>query len=76
MASLSLTARLARTSSHRPWRTVALWVVALVAFGAIQGALPLESTADVTLLNNPNRTGAGTSWSTMGFERSDRVPRR
>src|SRR5829696_6270942 len=53
MASLSLTARLARTSSHRPWRTVAVWVVALVAFGAIQGVLPLESTADVTLLNNP-----------------------
>jgi RND superfamily putative drug exporter len=53
MASLSLTARLARTSSHRPWRTVAIWVVVLVAFGAIQGVLPLDSTADVTLLNDP-----------------------
>src|SRR5262245_18350056 len=53
MTSLSSTARLARISSRHPWRTVVAWVVILFAFGAIQGALPLQSTSDVKLLNNP-----------------------
>src|SRR5215218_8000843 len=53
MASLSMTARLARSSSRRPWRTVALWVVVLVALGIVQGILPMDSTSDVKLLNNP-----------------------
>ena len=53
MASLSSTARLARVSSRHPWRTVLIWVGIFVFFGAIQAALPLQSTSDVRLLNNP-----------------------
>ncbi|MEA2584572.1 MAG: putative drug exporter of the superfamily [Thermomicrobiales bacterium] len=53
MSSLSLTARLARVSSHRPWRTIGIWIVLLVILGGLQGVLPMQSTSDVTLLNNP-----------------------
>lgn len=53
MASLSMTARLARSSSRRPWRTVGLWIVILIALGVVQGAIPMDSTSDVKLLNNP-----------------------
>lgn len=53
MASLSMTARLARASSHAPWKMVGLWVIALVVFGALQGAFPMKTTTDVDLLNNP-----------------------
>jgi putative drug exporter of the RND superfamily len=50
---MSLTARLARFSSHHRWKTVIAWVVLLVVFGAIQGIFPLDSTTDVTLQNDP-----------------------
>jgi RND superfamily putative drug exporter len=53
MSSLSLTARLARTSAGHPWRTVVAWVLVLVAAVAIQAVAPLKSTTDVNLLNNP-----------------------
>jgi RND superfamily putative drug exporter len=53
MASLSSTARLARISAQRPWRTVGAWVLLLIVAIAIQGVAPLNSTTDVNLLNNP-----------------------
>ena len=53
MRSLSLTARLARSSALNPWRTVIIWVVALLAAIAIQIVAPLDSTTEVNLLNNP-----------------------
>src|SRR5215212_7525267 len=53
MTSLSSTARLARISAHHPWRTVAAWVLLLVAAIAIQVIAPLNSTTDISLLNNP-----------------------
>ena len=53
MASLSSTARLARASARHPWRTLAAWVVTLVLAGVVQGVLPLDTTTDVSLLNDP-----------------------
>ncbi|MFL5758927.1 MAG: MMPL family transporter [Thermomicrobiales bacterium] len=53
MSSLSFTARLARFSAHNRWKVVIAWVVALVIFGALQGAFPLNTTTGVELLNNP-----------------------
>jgi RND superfamily putative drug exporter len=53
MASLSSTARLARLSAQRPWRTVGAWVLILIVAMAIQGIAPLKDTTDVNLLNNP-----------------------
>ena len=47
------TANLARRGARRPWPVVIAWIVLLVVFGAIQGIFPLQSTTDVTLLNNP-----------------------
>src|SRR5215211_2370209 len=53
MASLSSTARLARFSAQRPWRTVGAWILILILAMAIQGIAPLKDTTDVNLLNNP-----------------------
>jgi RND superfamily putative drug exporter len=53
MTSLSSTARLARLSAQRPWRTLGAWVLVLVVAIAIQAVAPLNSTTDVNLLNNP-----------------------
>src|SRR5688572_5406060 len=50
---LSSTARLARLSARHPWRTVLIWVLVLVAAGAVQAISPMRSTTDVTLLNDP-----------------------
>ncbi|MBA3337169.1 MAG: MMPL family transporter [Chloroflexia bacterium] len=52
MASLSATARLARVSSHHPWRTVGLWIVLLLVFGGLQAVLPMKTTTDFNLLND------------------------
>lgn len=52
-SSLSLTARLAQFSARHPWRTVAAWVLVLVAAIAVQATAPLDSTTEVTLLNDP-----------------------
>ncbi|MCC6790334.1 MAG: MMPL family transporter [Thermomicrobiales bacterium] len=46
-------AKLARTTAKHPWWTILAWVIALVAFSAVQGILPLKSTGNVELLNNP-----------------------
>jgi RND superfamily putative drug exporter len=52
-ASMSATARLANRSARNPWRTVVAWVLLLVVAVGIQAVAPLDSTTDVTLLNNP-----------------------
>jgi RND superfamily putative drug exporter len=49
-----LTGRLARASSRRPWRTLALWGVAIVlAAGAIVTSLGDVLTTDAKMTNNP-----------------------
>jgi RND superfamily putative drug exporter len=49
-----LTGRLARASSRRPWRTLALWGVALVlAVGAIGTSLGDILTTDAEMTNDP-----------------------
>jgi RND superfamily putative drug exporter len=49
-----LTGRLARASSRRPWRTVALWGVAIVlAVGAIGALLGDTLTTDAEMTNDP-----------------------
>ncbi|HEY1316662.1 MAG TPA: MMPL family transporter [Gaiella sp.] len=49
-----LTGRLARASSRRPWRTVALWGVAiLLAVGAIGALLGDTLTTDAEMTNDP-----------------------
>jgi len=53
MASLSSTARLARISALHPWRTVIAWGGLLVLAGVIQGITPVNTTTDISLLNNP-----------------------
>src|SRR3954454_1466216 len=53
MAKISFTARLARNSSHHPWRAVLIWVGILLIAGAIQAVAPLDTTTDFKLLNNP-----------------------
>ncbi|HEX2272788.1 MAG TPA: MMPL family transporter, partial [Acidimicrobiales bacterium] len=45
---------LARASSRRPWRTIGIWVLALVASGLLSSRLLGGAlTTDVDLLNNP-----------------------
>src|SRR3954453_15549232 len=51
--SLSSTARLARASALRPWRTVGIWVAILVIAMAVQSFVKLDTTPEVALLNNP-----------------------
>jgi RND superfamily putative drug exporter len=49
-----LTGRLARASSRHPWRTLALWTVAiLVSVGAIVTLLGGTLTTDAKMTNNP-----------------------
>jgi RND superfamily putative drug exporter len=49
-----VTGRLARASSRRPWRTVALWVASIVlSVGAIAGLLGSSLTTDAEMTNNP-----------------------
>jgi len=49
-----LTGRLARASSRRPWRTLALWGVAIVlAVGAIGALLGDTLTTDAEMTNDP-----------------------
>jgi RND superfamily putative drug exporter len=49
-----VTGRLARASSRHPWRTLALWGVAVVlAFGAIAGLLGDTLTTDAEMTNDP-----------------------
>ena len=49
-----LTGRLARASSRRPWRTLALWGVAiLLSVGAIAALLGGTLTTDAKMTNNP-----------------------
>jgi RND superfamily putative drug exporter len=45
---------LARVSALHPWRAVAAWVLVLVAAVAVQAIAPLDSTTEVTLLNDPD----------------------
>jgi RND superfamily putative drug exporter len=52
-ASLSSTARLARASAARPWRTIGIWILLLVGAMALQTLTPLDSTTEISLLNNP-----------------------
>ena len=50
---------LARASSRRPWRTVAIWVVAVVASGAASSSLLGDATTTgVTMTNDPEATQA------------------
>jgi RND superfamily putative drug exporter len=53
MTSLSSTARLARISARHPWRTVLAWILILIAAVAIQGLVPLNSTTDFVMQNDP-----------------------
>jgi RND superfamily putative drug exporter len=49
-----VTGRLARASSRHPWRTVALWCVAIVlSVGAIAGLLGSSLTTDAEMTNDP-----------------------
>jgi hypothetical protein len=49
-----LTGRLARASSRRPWRTLALWGVAIVfSVGAIGTSLGDVLTTDAKMTNDP-----------------------
>ena len=50
---------LARASSRRPWRTVAIWVVAVVAAGMASSSLLGDATTtDVEMTNNPEANQA------------------
>ncbi len=52
---------LARASSQRPWRTIGIWLLALVAAGTITSRLLGDAlTTDVDLLNNPEAKRAQT----------------
>jgi RND superfamily putative drug exporter len=44
---------LARISARRPWYVVAGWVLVLFVMFGVQAVAPLQSTSDVTLLDNP-----------------------
>ncbi|MDQ3512652.1 MAG: MMPL family transporter, partial [Chloroflexota bacterium] len=41
-------------SALHPWRTVMAWVAALVLAVVVQGILPVDTTTDVSLLNDPD----------------------
>ncbi|MGH2549099.1 MAG: MMPL family transporter, partial [Thermomicrobiales bacterium] len=51
--SMSSTARLARASATRPWRTVGIWIAVLLLAMVAQSVVKLDSTTQVSLLNNP-----------------------
>ncbi len=49
-----LTGRLARASSRHPWRTLALWAIAIVlSFGTIATSLGDVLTTDAEMTNDP-----------------------
>jgi len=50
---------LARVSSRHPWRTVAAWVVVVVAAGTASSTLLADATTTgVTMTNDPEATRA------------------
>jgi RND superfamily putative drug exporter len=52
---------LARSCSHRPWRTVAIWLVAVVASGMVISSFLADAlTTDVDLTNRPEAKRAQT----------------
>ena len=53
MKSLFSPGRLARASSRRPWRTIAVWLSVLVLAFAILGSLGLKTTTEFSFTNNP-----------------------
>ena len=69
------TGRLARASSRHPWRTLALWGVAIVlAIGAIGALLEDTLTTDAEMTNDPESYRASTghfSWPPPTFPESE-----
>jgi putative drug exporter of the RND superfamily len=63
------TTTLARGSAKRPWLTVGVWVIALVAAGAIIAlVLPGSLTAQYSFINNPDsKTGQNLLAQKMGM---------
>src|SRR5689334_15262645 len=60
MRSFLSTMGLARASARHPWRTLRLWLIVVVAAGALQATLggALKSAGDIT--NNPDSKQAQT----------------
>ncbi len=51
--------RIARASSRHPWRAIGIWVVFLVAMGAVTGAfLSTATTQDISFTNRPESVRA------------------
>lgn len=58
---MGLSRYLARASSRRPWRTIGIWLVAVVTSGVITSNLLGDAlTTDVDLLNQPEAKRAQT----------------